>query len=140
MNNFLTELAVTPLPDGRNWRVDPPPFVYHFGTPTGEDYVTVEAGFITDFASTPRVIWSLFPPWGKYGKAAVVHDKLYRTRLVTNKAQGNWTVTRHEADCVLWEAMGVTGTPTVSRLCIYLGVRLGGWVAWNRYRRVELGA
>lgn len=40
-------------------------------------------GFITDFASIPRFFWRLLPPAGSgdktaYGKAAVVHDWLYR--------------------------------------------------------------
>src|SRR5262249_56554985 len=39
--------------------------------------VVVPAGFVTDFASTPRALWSVIPPIGRYQLAAVVHDFLY---------------------------------------------------------------
>lgn len=35
---------------------------------------TVPAGYVTDFASVPRVFWAIAPPLGPYAKAAVVHD------------------------------------------------------------------
>lgn len=39
--------------------------------------VVVPRGFVTDFASVPRVFWSLFRPDGNYAYAAVLHDFLY---------------------------------------------------------------
>ena len=45
-----------------------------------EDYsrdgLTVPAGFTTDLASTPRIVWAFFPRWDRYAEAAVVHDYL----------------------------------------------------------------
>jgi len=38
--------------------------------------IDVPAGYATDFASIPRFFWRILPPWGNYGKAAVVHDWL----------------------------------------------------------------
>lgn len=38
--------------------------------------ITVPKGFITDGATTPRIVWSLFPPTGRYFLAAVLHDYL----------------------------------------------------------------
>lgn len=38
--------------------------------------IEVPAGYVTDFASIPRGLWNLIPPWGRYRKAAVVHDWL----------------------------------------------------------------
>jgi len=39
--------------------------------------VTVPAGFITDGASVPRLLWWLMPAWGDKGtRAAMVHDYL----------------------------------------------------------------
>jgi len=38
--------------------------------------VDVPKDFITDGASIPRGLWWLFPPVGRYFKAAVVHDYL----------------------------------------------------------------
>ena len=36
----------------------------------------VPAGFISDGATVPRLLWPLFPPVGKYLKATLVHDFL----------------------------------------------------------------
>jgi len=38
----------------------------------------VSAGTMTDFASIPRILWPILPPWGRYGWAAVIHDDGYR--------------------------------------------------------------
>lgn len=40
-------------------------------------HYTVPKGFVSDLASVPRILWSIIPPWGKYYKAAIVHDYLY---------------------------------------------------------------
>lgn len=39
-------------------------------------WIDVPCGYRTDFASVPRIFWPLFPPVGRVGKAAVVHDWL----------------------------------------------------------------
>lgn len=35
---------------------------------------TVPKGFKTDLASVPRIFWTIFPPFGRYSRAAVLHD------------------------------------------------------------------
>ena len=101
------------------------PFVYAVGELGGNDSITVPAGFITDFASVPRLFWRLFPPWGKYGKAAVLHDYLYHKQRRS----------RREADAIFLEAMGVLGVPWLSREMMYAAVRAFGWAAWRSNRR-----
>ena len=59
---FEDALLVTPMPDGRRWRVVSD---CHYETDGGAK-ITIPAGFITDFASVPRILWPLFPPFGKY--------------------------------------------------------------------------
>jgi hypothetical protein len=39
--------------------------------------ITISAGYVTDFASVPPILWSLIPPIGKYNRGALVHDYLY---------------------------------------------------------------
>ncbi|MDD2267464.1 DUF1353 domain-containing protein [Sulfuricurvum sp.] len=58
---------------------------------------SVPIGFITDFASTPKWLRWLIPPIGKYGKAAVLHDYLYKTH----------SVGKNKADQLFLEAMQV---------------------------------
>jgi len=88
--------------------------------------IVVPAGFQTDLASIPRSLWTILPPVGKYDAAAVVHDFLYQ--------QPPAGCSRDDADAVLDEAMIVCGVPTWQRRLIYVGVRVGGWVVWRRYR------
>lgn len=89
--------------------------------------ITVPAGFITDLASIPQFLWNILPPIGKYDRAAVLHDFLYRMGGVT-KAQ---------ADGVLKEVMEFRQVAWATRWAIYAGVRTGGWVTWRRYRHYD---
>lgn len=73
----------------------------------------VPAGFLTDAATTPRILWPLFPPVGKWTRSAILHDYLLTSR------------TRREADYeflrALTECDGVN--PAVARL-MWAGVSL----------------
>lgn len=120
MSSFTTPLVVSPLTDGRRWRLVFP-FGYDVGYEGSDDRITVPTGFVTDFASTPPPIWWLIPPWGKYGKAAVVHDYLYMVK----------TRTRKQADVIFREAMVVLGVPEWQVFVMYWAVRLFGWPAWQ---------
>lgn len=60
--------------------------------------IYVPEGFETNFASTPRIIWALFPPIGKWTQAAVLHDYLYAVGHKTD-------ISRKEADNIFLEAM-----------------------------------
>jgi hypothetical protein len=84
--------------------------------------VYVPAGFSTDFASIPRGLWNVLPPTGRYGKAAVVHDFLYRCS----------DVDRATCDKVFLEAMQVLGVGWFTRRAMYLAVRAFGWHARTR--------
>lgn len=84
--------------------------------------INVPANYITDLTSVPRILWSVFPPNGRYAKAAIVHDYLYSNAL-GNKA---W------ADAVFLEAMTVLGVPKWRRTVMYWAVRLFGRGAYSQ--------
>jgi hypothetical protein len=107
---------------------------------TGDDpaeIITVPAGFVTDLASIPRVVWSFFPPDGPWVKGAVIHDFLYFTQGI-----GIWygrhgvsraePYSRAEADHILREAMADRGIGAWAQFVIWAAVRLGGAVGWAR--------
>jgi len=100
--------------------------------------LTIPAGFKTDFASIPRVLWNILAPVGSYDRAAVVHDLLYQQAPKVPSADGDFNsparCSRKQADDTLLEAMEVCGTGRVVRWAIYAGVRAGGWKVWNAYR------
>ena len=84
---------------------------------------TVLAGFVTDGASIPKILWSFIgsPFTGLYKKPSLIHDKLYETQKVT----------RSYADKVFLEGRKDEGVAFWKRRSMYLGVRIGGWKPWN---------
>lgn len=116
MAKFEDPLEVLYL-DGRNWQlVEGFDYDTNIALPHGT-HISIPDGFQTDFASIPQIFWNILPPTGKYGKAAVVHDYLYRTP---------GQATRGQADSVLMEAMTVLRVNWATRHTIYWGVRAGG--------------
>lgn len=138
------ELDVRPLPDGRNWllihefhyltSVQLTPSMERFkftGYPNVEPvkggtgwYIYIPKGFITDFASIPKPLWSVVgaPAEGKHREAAVIHDALYRTFGLC---------TRPQADAVLYEGCRYSGCNWLHSWTIYLGVRSGGGASYK---------
>jgi len=108
------------LLDSINWQPDPG----QTGSP-----LTVPRGFVTDFASIPRVFWSLLPPDGQYTYAAIIHDYLYWEQNVS-KAQ---------ADRILGYVMEEFKVDAASALAISRGVQVGGGSAWAENARLKNG-
>lgn len=111
---FLDPLILEYI-DGRTWKVVNE-FIYRTDVDSLQS-VKVPAGFVTDFASVPRILWRVLPPTGMYGKAAVVHDYLYRTPGFASKA---------DADRVFLEAMTALGVGWWTCTIMYQGVRCFG--------------
>jgi len=106
MNAFTGDLTMTEMAlEWREWRLEQP---LTFGP------YTVPAGFVTDGASVPRPLWWFLPAWGRYSRAAVVHDYLCRNKIVS----------RAEADRVFFDAMVVCGVNVTVRWLIWGSVRL----------------
>lgn len=125
MSAFTSPLVVEYL-DGHNWRLTEE---FDFASEILERIVRVPVGFVTDFASIPRALWTLLPPTGRYGKAAVIHDCLYQFPEAVDPP-----VNRGQADRTLREGMEALDVNRVVRWIVYSGVRVGGWVPWRRYR------
>ncbi|BCR06018.1 hypothetical protein DESUT3_30870 [Desulfuromonas versatilis] len=121
MSRFTEALVVSPLADGDTW-VLLSPLSYEVGELGSGEVLTAPPGFMTDFASVPRLLWWVLPKWGKYGNAAVLHDWLYWEQVRN----------RPEADRIMLEAMEVLEVPAWQRWPIYLGVRAFGALAWLR--------
>lgn len=89
-------------------------------------HVRVSPGLLTDGASVPRFLWWWGDPFvGAYTAAAVLHDGLYAAQHTS----------RREADALLLEAMLDSEVRPTQAYAFWLGVRLGGWLPWNRYRK-----
>lgn len=127
MSGFLNPIRAEDLLDGYHRKLLED-VVYHVGGPDSKDEIRVPAGFEWDGGSVPRIFWNLVDPWGSASKAYLLHDYLYatqdRSRLVS--------------DAILMEAMEVLGVGLIKRKLIYRGVRLGGWVAYNKHRKERI--
>lgn len=115
MSSFTKPLIVTPLDDGKRWKLVES-FEYHVGSLESDEIISVPVNFVTDFASVPTMFWNILPPWGKYGKAAVVHDFLYSST--------SHPYNRKQADLIFLEGMQVLGVPLWKRSIMYRAVRL----------------
>lgn len=100
--------------------------------------IEVPAGFETDFASIPRLLWTVIPPRGRFNRPAIVHDFLYQ--YAPSDPRTKQSCTRERADQILREACENCDDRVTQRSAIYAGVRLGGWVPWRRYRKAEVRA
>ena len=127
MSSFTKPLIVSPLPDGITWELQEE-FVYWIGKKNSGEVVYVPRGFKTDFASIPKIFWSIVGgPTGKYTKAAVVHDYLY--------VKG--TYSRKRTDQIFYEAMAVLKVSYWKRKTMYFAVRIAAWKPWNNYRKLD---
>lgn len=117
MIEFITNPIVEVLDD--QWSILRADFVVKYYDHT----FVIEEGFMTDFASVPRVpvFYALFANRAK--KSAVLHDYLYTNRLYS----------RAECDKAFLCAMEAEGLPWVVRQAMYRGVRLGGGSHYKAY-------
>lgn len=87
---------------------------------TGQKII-VPRGFVTDFASVPRIFWTFFPKHGEYTRAAIVHDYLYWQQQCS----------REQADELFDIVMEDSDVDSTSRFTIYAAVRVWGDSSWQ---------
>lgn len=104
---------------GREWELLED-LEYHVGGPDSTDVIIVPKGYQTDFASVPKAFWGIFPPFGRYSSASVIHDFLYGNRLRPRK----------ECDKIFLEAMEVMEVNWITRHTMYRAVRIFGGLAY----------
>lgn len=124
MSRFLTPLQAEKLSgddsaDRRGtWRLLAP---LAYRSDRLDQIVVVPAGFVTDFASVPRLPVAYLLTANRGHEAAVLHDWAYTTHFIT----------RAQADSLFAEALEVGGEPGWRRGLMWAGVRVGGWWAWE---------
>lgn len=118
MSKFYTTLRIAKVDDKR-WQLEAP-LVYFSDSLLRAFHVPT--GFITDFASVPRLPLAYLLAGGKANAAAVIHDWLYSTHKVDRKT----------ADAVFREAIVAEGYSRFTAWLMWSGVRLGGWAAWDK--------
>lgn len=79
--------------------------------------ILVPKGFDTDLASIPRIFWAIYPPFGRYMRAAIVHDYLYRKSILSETF----------CDRIFYELMKKDGVNLFTRFIFYSFVRTFGY-------------
>ena len=87
--------------------------------------ISVPLYMLTDLGSIPQILQGIFPKDGKAMFAYILHDCLYQSGILT----------RSQSDDVLEEAMTTLGVTWWRRKSVREGIRVGGWKAWNEYRK-----
>ena len=114
-----TKLLLEPISNGK--AVLLADYVYSIN---GYD-ITIFKGFVTDGASVPHSLQWLYNPFGRYIKAAVVHDYLY-------SAYNNTGINRTLADKIFNFIMKEINIDSKIRRKFYIAVRCFGETSWKK--------
>lgn len=98
------------------------PFVYR--TEVLDTVIVVPHGFVTDFASVPRLPFAYALVGNTSHEAAVLHDWLYSPKC-------HEPCDRAQADAVLYEAAVLSGTSKWKAWLIWIAVRAFGGQFWK---------
>jgi hypothetical protein len=126
MARFTEDVTVVNHLTGRvhQWEMCEP-MTYRLVDTEDAEFVTVPPAFKTDFASVPRPFWFWLAPWGRHGRAAIVHDFLYQLGAVTNPvARVDERLRRppkREADRIFRQAMAVLDDVILRRSNLWSG-------------------
>jgi len=120
----FSDLDIRALDDGIHWKLLTQFRYWTDGYHEGAA-ITAPEGFITDFASVPRFFWRILPPWGKYGKAAVLHDYNYWAGFLKKEI----------VDMLFKEGMQVLEVAGWKWYTMHKAVSWGGGSAWNNHRK-----
>ena len=111
----------------------------------GNEYI-IPAGFIFDGASIPKFLRTFFSPVGVLLMGGLVHDYMYKyqAQLVYNKNYQvpelpvtTVPVNQKRADQIFRDInIVVNGFYSMNNLA-YWSLRLGGFMAWNKHRKVD---
>lgn len=123
--NFVSPIRIEALDGGRTFKLLEPLKFQIAGQQC--PMVTVPQGFVTDFASIPRIFWGFISPLDRTQAAAILHDYLYRIR---------WSNNRRLCDIVFLAAMEAGNVPGWKGNLIYRAVRMGGWWAWRKHGKM----
>ena len=94
-----------------------------------EQLILVPVGVKTDLGSIPAILQVFFPKDGKAMFGYILHDYLYQMGMFS----------RSQSDDMLEEAMKSLGVSWWRRKSVRGGLRIGGWVAWDRHRNNKKG-
>ena len=109
----LTKLLVKDLMNGKF------ELFFNYVYRTKEYIIKVPKGFVTDYASIPKLLRVIVLPYGKHSGASVVHDWLYSSNC-------NLDISREKADKIFLEILKEEKVSFLLRALMYFAVRKFG--------------
>lgn len=100
------------------------PLVWEIDYLGSGDFITVPAGFCSDGASIPWPLSIVLPRWGRWRRAACLHDHLYE--MLQAGAPDQHAPTRKDADRIFREALLASGVWRMTAFAFWLAVRTFG--------------
>ena len=94
--------------------------------------ITVPTGFITDLASTPRILWAFIAPFD-VARAAIVHDLLYKSIR-----QYRWGKGEIEEDKELIKNAKVAADKVFLLAMKDAEPKVSGWKIYSAWKAVDL--
>jgi hypothetical protein len=131
MSRYVSELLVRVWPPEKVWAAGKRSQQYELLAPLVYEsdlvgLIEAPAGLVTDFASIPRVVWTIIDPEDPVILfPSVIHDFMYSV--------GSHLFARHQADSVLREAMGICGALGWQQAAVFRAVRLFGAANWRPF-------
>ena len=122
---FLDELDTRDMGDGNAMLLER----FRYQTPDTGEIIEAEKGFITDFASIPRLFRVLVTGNDNTKKPAVIHDKGYREKQQHRSWWARYNA-RKRQDKIMYMGMKENGVAWWKRHAVYRAIRGGGAFAW----------
>ena len=94
--------------------------------------ITVSSGFITDLASTPRILWAFIAPFD-VARAAIIHDLLYKSIR-----QYRWKKGLIEEDKELIKNAKVAADKVFLLAMKDADPKVSGWKIYSAWKAVDL--
>jgi len=105
----------------------------------GSTWYVIPQGFVFDGASIPKFLHTWLSPTGVLLMGGLVHDYAYKyaTLLKSGKKKTMGTITQKKADEIFRDInIEQNGFHLLNKLA-YWALRIGGFVAWNKHRKVN---
>ena len=109
--DYFEDILVIPSKDGSKRKL-----VRALDVKIGNLNIHIPEGFETDYASIPRGFWGLLPPFGKYLRAAIVHDFLY-------SIHNTYGINKTIADKIFYNLMITDNTNKIKAWLMYKAVQ-----------------
>lgn len=128
VTRFTGAIQMTDVDDGSGDMV----LLRHLGYCVDNVARITEKGFRTDLSSYPALT-RFIVRFDRVAQAGIMHDKAYKDRF------GDTRVTRAYAD-QMWREIAISGVTRANKTqawISWIGLRLGGWFTWHKYRKAE---